>query len=107
MKGVDVLISGLTRSQSMQRSKIGTVQFDNMHGLIRIHPLATLNRQGVLEYVRENRVPYNALHERGYPSIGCMQCTKSVVTPSIATYSREGRWSDFGLSDCGMNRGAY
>ncbi len=82
-------ITGLRRSQSVTRSAIAIEEFDAVHDLPKFNPLADWSHDDVWRYLRANDVPYNALHDRGYPSIGCAPCTRAVVPGEDI---RAGRW---------------
>lgn len=101
--GIDVWITGLRRSQSASRANIALVEWDWKFQLIKISPIAAWERQSVWDYVRENDVPYNELHEKGYPSIGCTHCTKPVEGYTIGQYTRAGRWTATTKTECGLH----
>jgi phosphoadenosine phosphosulfate reductase len=103
MRDVDVWITGLRRSQSPTRANIGRIEWDWQYQLLKINPLAEWSRQQIWDYVRENDVPHNPLHKAGYPSIGCMQCTQRVDGATVTDYSRDGRWSGTGKTECGIH----
>jgi phosphoadenosine phosphosulfate reductase len=104
LDGVDVWVTALTRSQSSARSRTRVVEWDWQYHVLKVSPLAGWDRAAVLEYVRANDVPYNELHERGYPTIGCTHCTAPVGI-GIGGYSREGRWAGSQKSECGLHAG--
>ncbi|MCP3097503.1 phosphoadenylyl-sulfate reductase [Myxococcus sp. K15C18031901] len=90
LHGRDAWVTGLRREQSQNRAAVATVEHDREHGgLLKLNPLAAWTRQQVWEHVRVNAVPYNALHDRGYPSIGCAPCTRAVKPYED---ERAGRW---------------
>jgi phosphoadenosine phosphosulfate reductase len=93
LAGVDVWVTGLTRSQSASRAALEVVAWDWQYQLVKVNPLAGWSRAQVWEYVRTRGVPYNELHERGYPSVGCTHCTVAVPGSALGEYSREGRWT--------------
>ncbi len=105
MREVDVWITGLRRSQSETRAALRVVDWDWQFQVLKISPLANWDRQQVWDYVRANGVPYNELHERGYPSIGCTHCTRPVAGLKIGEYSRAGRWSGHEKTECGLHGG--
>jgi phosphoadenosine phosphosulfate reductase len=76
------------------------VEWDDSFGLIKVNPLATWSEGDVWGYIRANNVPYNVLHDRGYPSIGCMPCTRAVKPGED---KRAGRWSGFEKTECGLH----
>lgn len=100
---VDVWVTGVTRSQSATRAWTRVVQWDWQYQVLKVSPLAGWDRQRVWQYVREHDVPYNELHERGYPTVGCTHCTLPVGGATPATYSRAGRWSRSQKTECGLH----
>jgi phosphoadenosine phosphosulfate reductase len=100
---VDVWMTALTRSQSATRAWTRVVEWDEQYGVLKVNPLALWDRPRVWEYVRAHGVPYNELHERGYPTLGCTHCTAPVAGATIATYSRAGRWAGTEKTECGLH----
>jgi phosphoadenosine phosphosulfate reductase len=82
-------ITGLRREQSAARASIAETELDPAHGIWRFSPLAEWSHADVWAYLRAHRVPYNALHDRGYASIGCEPCTRAVKPDE---HPRAGRW---------------
>lgn len=103
MKDVDVWITGLRRSQSATRAQTRVVDWDWKFQVLKISPLAGWERAQVWEYIKANDVPYNELHEQGYPSLGCTHCTRPVAGSKIGEYSRDGRWGDLHKTECGLH----
>jgi phosphoadenosine phosphosulfate reductase len=93
------------RSQSSTRADIELVAWDWQYQLVKVNPLAGWTRAQVWEYVRRRDVPYNELHERGYPTVGCTHCTRPVAGSEIGDYSREGRWTGGHKTECGLHGG--
>lgn len=89
LEGLDVWITGLRRSQSPTRETMRMIEWDERHQLIKLNPLIEWDETSVWDYIRQHRVPYNALHDRGYPSIGCAPCTRAVREGEGV---RDGRW---------------
>ena len=89
LAGLKAWICGLRRAQSVTRSEIKAVEWDAANGLVKVNPLAAWSEEDVWKYIRENKVPYNALHDKGYPSIGCAPCTRAVKPGEDV---RAGRW---------------
>ena len=79
----------MRRTQSLTRADLAIEEFDAVHGLPKFNPLADWSHDEVWTYLRANDVPYNALHDRGYPSIGCAPCTRAVAPGDDI---RAGRW---------------
>lgn len=82
-------ITGLRRAQSVTRAELRTVEWDDQNSLYKINPLADWSEEDVWTYIRAHDVPYNALHDRGFPSIGCAPCTRAVAPGDDP---RSGRW---------------
>lgn len=87
--GLDVWICGLRRDQSVTRSDMRLVERDEANGLIKLNPLIDWTEGRVRDYIRDNAVPYNKLHDNGFPSIGCQPCTRAVEEGEDI---RAGRW---------------
>jgi thioredoxin-dependent adenylylsulfate APS reductase len=87
---LDAWISGLRRSHSSEREESDLIEVDAVHGdRIKLNPLVHWTRAEVWSYVRKNHVPVNALHEKGYPSVGCAPCTRAIREGED---ERAGRW---------------
>ena len=89
LSGLEAWVTGLRRGQSMTRSGVEMLEWDETNGLLKINPLADWEEKQVWDYVREHNVPYNVLHDRGFPSIGCSPCTRAVAEGDDP---RSGRW---------------
>ncbi|HQT81287.1 MAG: phosphoadenosine phosphosulfate reductase [Ferrovum sp. 37-45-19] len=89
LEGQEAWITGLRREQSLTRQQLEKSAWDSDHGLIKYNPLLDWSRDEVWQYVRDHHVPYNALHDQGYPSIGCEPCTRAVREGET---ERSGRW---------------
>jgi phosphoadenosine phosphosulfate reductase len=87
---LDAWIVGLRKSQSQARETLDTVSIDEEHGgLVKVAPLANWDEERVWDYIRRNDVPYHALYDQNYPSIGCAPCTRPTKPGEPA---RAGRW---------------
>jgi phosphoadenosine phosphosulfate reductase len=89
LAGLEGWITGLRREQSITRAAMPKIEWDDANGLVKINPLVNWSREDVWAYIRDHNVPYNALHDRGYPSIGCAPCTRAVQP---GEHERTGRW---------------
>ncbi len=89
LSGKEAWICGLRRGQSATRSKVDVVEWDESHGKIKINPLAQWTLDDVRAYIRDRDVPVNALHQKGFVSIGCSPCTRAVKPGEDI---RGGRW---------------
>jgi len=102
LAGCDAWITGLRRSQSVTRAALETVEWDEQNGLLKISPLADWSEDAVWEYIRANEVPYNELHDRGFPSIGCAPCTRA-VEPGADPRSGRWWWEQPEHRECGLH----
>ena len=89
LKGLKAWMTGLRREQVVTRAAVKKVEGDEGHHMYKINPLADWTWEEVWTYIRANKVPYNALHDQGYPSIGCEPCTRAVKPGEDF---RAGRW---------------
>lgn len=89
LAGKQAWITGQRRSQSVTRRDLKMQEWDAEHGLHKFNPLADWSDDDVWHYIRQHSVPYNALHDRGYPSIGCAPCTRAIAPGEDV---RAGRW---------------
>jgi phosphoadenosine phosphosulfate reductase len=102
LEGKKAWISGMRRDQSKTRANVAIVDWDEKFDLVKLNPLAAWDEKQVWAYIIENGVPYNELHDRGYPSIGCTNCTKPVRPGDDP---RSGRWAGFDKEECGIQEG--
>ena len=86
---LEVWITGLRKGQAVTRREIQKVEWDETNNLLKLNPLADWTEEQVWRYIRTHQLPYNKLHDRGYPSIGCAPCTMAVKP---GEYIRAGRW---------------
>lgn len=100
LAALDAWITGIRRDQTPQRAGARLVEWDAAHGLVKLNPLAPWTAEQVWAYIRANDVPYNPLHEQGYPSIGCTPCTRPV---RAGEDPRAGRWAGFEKTECGLH----
>ncbi|MFQ5988713.1 MAG: phosphoadenylyl-sulfate reductase [Candidatus Methylomirabilales bacterium] len=90
LSDLDAWITGLRREQAVTRTTIRMVELDESHGgILKLNPLAEWSEEQVWSYIQANDVPYNALHDLGYPSIGCAPCTRAIKPGEDV---RAGRW---------------
>ena len=89
LKPLKVWITGLRAAQSVTRTDMPIVEFDRNFNVIKVNPLINWNENDVWKYIKENNVPYNKLHDQGFPSIGCALCTRPVKEGEDI---RSGRW---------------
>jgi phosphoadenosine phosphosulfate reductase len=100
---VDAWICGLRRDQSVTRTAVELVSWDAEFGIYKICPLFDWSEQQVWDYIHKNNVPYNALHDRGFPSIGCAPCTRA-VEPGQDIRSGRWWWESPEHKECGLHR---
>ncbi|MBN1988757.1 MAG: phosphoadenylyl-sulfate reductase [Bacteroidales bacterium] len=102
---LDVWICGLRRDQSVTRHSNQLVEWDEANGLIKLNPLIEWAEQQVWDYIKTNGVPYNVLHDKGFPSIGCQPCTRAVMPGEDV---RAGRWwwENPESKECGLHNRA-
>ena len=103
LAGADAWVTAITRSQGNLRRNIPLVAWDWQYQVLKVCPLVGWDRPRVWRYIREHDVPYNELHERGYPTIGCTHCTDRVEGASPEHYSRSGRWRESQKTECGLH----
>ena len=102
LAGRDAWVTGLRRAQSVTRTDLPLREFDATHGLVKFNPLAHWSEEEVWAYVREREVPYNALHDRGYPSIGCDPCTRA-IRPGEDIRAGRWWWESRDSKECGIH----
>jgi phosphoadenosine phosphosulfate reductase len=93
-------ISGIRRDQSTTRAAAELVQWNARHNLLKINPLAYWSERDVWRYIHAHDVPYNHLLDEGYPSLGCIPCTRPAAGEGD---QRAGRWSGFAKTECGIH----
>ncbi|WP_413365283.1 phosphoadenylyl-sulfate reductase [Lysinibacillus sp. 3P01SB] len=100
LTGSKAWISGLRREQSPTRANVEFINLDKRFESIKVCPLIHWTWKDVWRYVSKHDLPYNPLHDKGYPSIGCETCTKPAFTMEDL---RSGRWSGQGKTECGLH----
>lgn len=98
--GYDAWISSIRADQTADRARADVVQWDAKFGLVKVNPLLRWTKRDVWAYVVAHDVPYNPLHDQGYPSIGCWPCTKAVAPGDD---ERAGRWAGQAKTECGLH----
>lgn len=101
--GLKVWICGLRHGQSVTRTDNQMVEWDEHNGLLKLNPLIDWTEEQVWKYIREQGVPYNKLHDEGFPSIGCQPCTRAIQSGEDI---RAGRWwwEDPEHKECGLHK---
>jgi phosphoadenosine phosphosulfate reductase len=102
LEGLDVWISGLRRSQSVTRTEIKLVEWDENHKMIKVNPLINWTEEQVWDYIKLKNIPYNRLHDQGFPSIGCQPCTRA-VQPGEDVRAGRWWWEEEHHKECGLH----
>ena len=102
LAGNEIWITGIRAEQSPNRENMQGIEWDSQNHIIKFHPLFDWTLEQVKTYIKENNVPYNPLHDRGFPSIGCAPCTRAVKEGEDF---RAGRWwwEDQTKKECGLH----
>lgn len=101
--GLDVWICGLRREQSVTRAEMQVVEWDGSNNMLKINPLIEWSEAQTIDYIKEKGIPYNALHDKNFPSIGCQPCTRAV---NQGEDIRAGRWwwENPDQKECGLHK---
>jgi phosphoadenosine phosphosulfate reductase len=102
LTGRDAWVTGLRRSQSVTRTELPLREHDAVHGMAKFNPLADWSEADVWQYLRSREVPYNVLHDRGYPSIGCEPCTRA-IRPGEDIRAGRWWWEQKDSKECGLH----
>ena len=100
---LDVWICGLRKEQSVTRKDVRLIEWDEANGLIKLNPLINFSEEEVWNYIKSNQVPYNKLHDHGFPSIGCQPCTRA-VQPGEDIRAGRWWWENPEHKECGLHR---
>jgi len=101
VKGMHAWMSGIRGDQTPDRAQSGVVKWDKKFSLVKISPLINWTKKDVWKRILDEKIPYNPLHDQGYPSIGCWPCTRAVAAGE--TDERAGRWSGMKKTECGLH----
>ncbi|MBZ2206898.1 phosphoadenylyl-sulfate reductase [Massilia soli] len=102
LAGKKAWVTGQRRAQSATRTDLAIQEDDPAHGMVKFNPLADWSEDDVWNYIRANDVPYNALHDQGYPSIGCAPCTRA-VEPGEDVRAGRWWWENPESKECGLH----
>jgi phosphoadenosine phosphosulfate reductase len=102
LAGQRAWITGQRRAQSATRTELNVQEDDAAHGMAKFNPLADWSEEDVWHYIRSNDVPYNPLHDRGYPSIGCEPCTRA-IQPGEDVRAGRWWWENPESKECGLH----
>ncbi len=89
LQSIDIWITGLRASQSITRENLKIVEYDANHKTIKVNPLLFWSEDDIWKFIKENKIPYNKLHDKGFPSLGCSPCTRAIKNGEDV---RSGRW---------------
>jgi phosphoadenosine phosphosulfate reductase len=98
--GYSAWISAIRRDQTSHRGAADLVQWDAKFNLVKVNPLLSWTKADVWKFILANDIPYNPLHDQGYPSIGCQPCTQAVADGQD---ERAGRWAGTRKKECGLH----
>jgi phosphoadenosine phosphosulfate reductase len=98
--GYDAWISAIRGDQTLDRAQARLISWDSKFELVKINPLLHWTRRDVWAFILKHDIPYNPLHDRGYPSIGCRPCTQPV---GAGDDERAGRWAGTAKKECGLH----
>jgi phosphoadenosine phosphosulfate reductase len=102
LKDKKAWVTGQRRAQSTTRAELAVQEDDAAHGIVKFNPLADWSEEEVWEYIRANGVPYNELHDQGYPSIGCEPCTRA-IQPGEDVRAGRWWWENPDSKECGLH----
>ncbi|WP_338844517.1 phosphoadenylyl-sulfate reductase [Massilia sp. W12] len=102
LAGCDAWITGQRRAQSQTRSELALIEHDAAHDNIKANPLADWSEEDVWHYLKHEKVPYNPLHDKGYPSIGCEPCTRA-IQPGEDIRAGRWWWEQADSKECGLH----
>lgn len=102
LAGKKAWVTGQRRAQSATRSDLSVQEDDPAHGMVKFNPLADWSEDDVWNYIRANDVPYNALHDQGFPSIGCAPCTRA-IQPGEDVRAGRWWWENPESKECGLH----
>ncbi len=103
LSGLDAWITGLRREQAVTRGETKKVEIDSSHNsIIKVNPIVNWTDKEVWDYIKKNNIPYNKLHDKGFPSIGCVPCTRAIKKGEDI---RAGRWwwENPETKECGLH----
>lgn len=97
---LEAWITSIRHDQTAARASARKIQWDEKFGLVKVNPIVNWTSKQVWRYIHDHDVPYNALHDQDYPSIGCTHCTRAVMPGEDP---RNGRWPGFAKTECGLH----
>lgn len=103
LNGTTIWITGLRAEQSDNRNSLKEIEWDDEKQLYKFNPLLNWSTDEVLEYLKQNGIPYNALHDKGFVSIGCAPCTRA-INPGDDFRAGRWWWEDQSKKECGLHQ---
>jgi phosphoadenosine phosphosulfate reductase len=100
LRGVDLWITAIRRDQTPERAHAAVLEPDGRYGVLKVNPLVRWTSDDVWRFLHDRNIPYNTLHDEGYPSIGCHPCTTPVAPGEDP---RAGRWRGLDKRECGLH----
>jgi len=102
LKDFDVWITGIRKFQTQMRKNSKIIEYNELYNVTKANPVINWTHDQIWEYIRIKNIPYNKLHDKGYPSLGCVHCTTSVKEGES---HRAGRWRNKNKTECGLHFG--
>jgi len=102
MRGYDAWITGLRKDQSVTRTDMKLVEWDENNNMLKINPLINWSEQDLMNYIEVKNIPYNALHKKGFASIGCQPCTRA-IDPGEDVRAGRWWWENPDTKECGLH----
>ncbi|MFO8129666.1 MAG: phosphoadenylyl-sulfate reductase [Bacteroidales bacterium] len=103
LRGMSIWITGLRNDQSVTRKENGLIEWDEVNNILKLNPLISWSTEMVWDHIHTHDLPYNALHDKGYPSIGCLPCTRA-VKPGEDIRSGRWWWENPEMKECGLHK---
>lgn len=103
LHGLDAWMTGLRRAQSVTRTETQFVEWDSKNQLIKINPLLNWSEDDVQQFIKTHHIPYNLLHDKGFPSIGCQPCTRAIA-PNEDIRAGRWWWENPEQKECGLHK---
>jgi phosphoadenosine phosphosulfate reductase len=102
LKGTDIWVSGLRHEHSETRDALPIAEWDAAHGVAKFYPLIDVGGDELWAYIKANSIPYNVLHDKGFPSIGCAPCTRAIM-PGEPMRAGRWWWENADAQECGLH----
>ena len=102
-EGLEAWICGLRAEQSVTRTNVQVIEWDDNNNILKINPLASWSEKDVWDYIKDKGIPYNPLHDKDYPSIGCQPCTRAIL-PGEDIRAGRWYWENPDTKECGLHK---